>query len=121
MSYTMDDMKRINGNVSEDVGMVEAMSTEMLMEVKRAAEVINEFAELKRVMTFSAATEVKDAMIAIRHIHSCVFELVQLYDAKPIMAKPVQDAYKEINDILVKAIEKGRVLLDLARYEEPTK
>lgn len=79
-THDLDSLKRINGSVASDKDIAKKAASEMGALAESLSRKIEDFSELRQVMTLSDEVTLRDAVTALRHLHYELKYLCQLFE-----------------------------------------
>ena len=78
-TYTLDDLKRITGNVSGDHSTANTASKEMLEFIKSSSSVLDDYSNLVKLLDGNSANEIRSLMISMNHVMDAMNEISQFH------------------------------------------
>ena len=74
-TYTLDALKRINGNVSSDYDIADTATTEMLKFIENSSKVLDEYKNLVRLPDGNSTNEIRNLIISMTYVMDALNEL----------------------------------------------
>lgn len=74
-TYTLDDLRRINGNSDHDEGVARKASQEMLNFIENRARTLSEYSNLVSVLDGNSENEIRNLLISIKHVMNALEEI----------------------------------------------
>jgi len=109
-TYSLDSLKRINGNATSDYDVAKTAVQEIEDFINENVNVIDEYLNLKRILTNQSQGEIESIIISIKHVFGGLGDLNsfhrsgQLNDIFDIshhkMAKTVEDVEKKAKNLI---------------------
>lgn len=78
--HTFGDLKRMSGSSSSDMQNARAAADQLEALAASQFGVINDFTELREVVTCADEDRIRSALAAIRHLHSALKELTEFHE-----------------------------------------
>ena len=78
-TYTLDSLKRINGNGGGDQAVAETASNEMFRFIEKNSKVLDEYSKIVRLLDGNSANEIRSLMISMNHVMDALNEVSQFH------------------------------------------
>ena len=101
-SHTLGGLKRISGSSSSDMQNARAAADQLEAFAALQLGVINDFTELREVVTCTDEDRIRSALAAIRHLHSALKELTEFHQ-NGLLGSSFEVPYHKVTEHLRKA------------------
>lgn len=113
-SHSIDSLKKIEENSSGDIALAESAADELESFVNNQAQIINDYADLKSILTSDSEVEIRNALIAMRHVTTALSELANFHRGG-LLVDAFDTRQHRANKCLDETMKKANVLFDLIK------
>lgn len=114
-SHSLEALKKITGTSPKDLAQATAAAKELESLVVAQSLVVDDYADLRRILTTDSEKDIKDAITSMRHVESALVDLA--YFHRDSMLAPVFEPLKNKAGRILRATEqKAAVLISLIEH-----
>jgi len=105
-SHSVEALKRISGSSATDIDIANYAAKKFEEFVDAQATVIDDYTDLKTILTTESEVEIKNALTSMRHVTAALTELASFHEHHPAVTAfeaPQHRAHKKLEEARRKA------------------
>jgi hypothetical protein len=110
-THGIDSLKRINGNIQDDYDVAKTAVSEIEEFITDKLSVIDEYSDLKRILTSESPAEIGSILISVRHVMSSLSE-IQVFHSRGQLNNIFDISKHKMSKLVESSESKAKKLID---------